>query len=132
ILDHSAAGRGIVVPAQQVGCTVHARYVRCVERVVPVVDRCQAMSCIATGFGDHVYYSAGSMAELRLITRWDYLELRNGVLIELCRCAAIELVRIRKAVDEKPGVIRSFPQDRCRCIGALVRVPINGDARNEL
>ena len=80
----------------------------------------------------HVHDSAGSMSELRTVTRGENLKLQNRILIERSCWPTIDRVTVWHAVKQEDRVPASFSEDGRRGVGSFIRLPIDRNSRNQL
>ena len=69
------------------------------------------MQLIRTTLGHHINHTTGSTAELCLISGGDYFELLDRVLGKVLKNAAMEIIVVLEAINQKRCIARSFAQD---------------------
>src|SRR5579875_583655 len=103
-----------------------------IECVVAMEGGNQPVPLVSPASSHDVHRSARALSEFRFVTRRERLKFQNRILIEgRCR-SAINTVAVRHAVNKKKGVPSALSQDRCRCVGTRIFLPVDRDAGNQL
>src|SRR5712691_3145677 len=94
--DHRTAESQSRVVTLQLG-RILASHCGGIERVVTEEEERRAARLVGARFSQHIDYSAGAAAELRLVAGVDDLELLDGILREVLEHAASEIVAVLEA-----------------------------------
>ncbi len=94
-------------------------------------QRSDTMITVAATSGDDVDYRARRLSKFSFITGRQHLKLGDCLLIKLGGSSTINRVLVWLAIDHEVIVSRSLAKHRRGIVGALVRLPIDNDARHQ-